>query len=180
MVWLRREIEGGWGLGLGFCPKLFQFQCSPKVSKPKGLGRRPINQRSDSLFLSALKSHWKPWCGCGEKSRCFPAWYEEYLLHHTSLGSLMVNSSIYFIMCNPSCSTIAYVIGLGSPLSDDVMDLYEKSCDTFALQYGDFVAHKKEAIEDWFTGYDNSISGKMPLELLLSNKVAVGGLELIN
>ncbi|KAI0516047.1 hypothetical protein KFK09_008719 [Dendrobium nobile] len=35
------------------------------------------------------------------------------------------------------------IIGLGSPLSDDVMDLYEKSCDTFALQYGDFVAHKK-------------------------------------
>ncbi|KAH0462414.1 hypothetical protein IEQ34_009989 [Dendrobium chrysotoxum] len=34
-------------------------------------------------------------------------------------------------------------IGLGSPLSDDVMDLYEKSCNTFALQYGDFVAHKK-------------------------------------
>ncbi|KAI0526843.1 hypothetical protein KFK09_002435 [Dendrobium nobile] len=24
-----------------------------------------------------------------------------------------------------------------------LMDLYEKSCDTFALQYGDFVAHKK-------------------------------------
>ncbi|PKU77935.1 ABC transporter C family member 5 [Dendrobium catenatum] len=35
------------------------------------------------------------------------------------------------------------IIGSGSPLSDDVMDLYEKSCDTFALQYGDFVAHKK-------------------------------------
>ncbi|KAH0462305.1 hypothetical protein IEQ34_009880 [Dendrobium chrysotoxum] len=34
-------------------------------------------------------------------------------------------------------------IGLGSPLSDDVMDLYEKSYNTFALQYGDFVAHKK-------------------------------------
>ncbi|KAI0526852.1 hypothetical protein KFK09_002444 [Dendrobium nobile] len=92
----------------------------------------PSNQRSDSVFLSPLKSWRKRWCGCGEESK---------------------NSSIYFIMRNPSCSTIAYlhlfgiidvpIIGSGSPISDDVMDLYEKSCDTFALQYGDFVAHKK-------------------------------------
>ncbi|KAH0462347.1 hypothetical protein IEQ34_009922 [Dendrobium chrysotoxum] len=119
-------------------------KCSPKVSKPKGLGRRPINQRSDSLFLSALKSHWKACCGCGEKSRwagpsvrMLPSisWYEEHLLHHTSLGSLMVLHLLGFI-------DVPF-IGLGSPLSDDVMDLYEKSCNTFALQYGDFVAHKK-------------------------------------
>ncbi|KAH0468629.1 hypothetical protein IEQ34_001861 [Dendrobium chrysotoxum] len=125
------------------------------------------------------------------------SWFEEHLFHHTSLGSLMAYSSIYFIMRNPSCSTIAYgnhffswhifawtpqvaegisgnfmifsdaivnktsnllffgaylhllgfidvpIIGSGSPLSDNLMDLYEKSCDTFALQYDDFVAHKK-------------------------------------
>ncbi|KAH0468631.1 hypothetical protein IEQ34_001863 [Dendrobium chrysotoxum] len=73
------------------------------------------------------------------------SWYEEHLFHHTSLGSLMAEY-LLASLCQ-QLHLLGFIdvpiIGSGSPLSNDVMDLYEKSCDTFALQYDDFVAHKK-------------------------------------